>query len=108
MDALYAGVAYLGLKASTIIVAAVMAMLGFLLDSRRHSWPTALLAIVAGVSIAILMTDPLADYLHLSDTYKNAVAGVLGIGGRNIIVMVSKLSRDPGFLMRIWRGEKDE
>lgn len=108
MEAFGAALAYLSLKAGTIIAAAIMAGLGFMLDTRRHSWPTALLAILAGVAMAVVFTDALADYLHLADVYKNAIAGVLGIGGRNLIVMISKLTRDPGFLLRIWRGERED
>ena len=108
MEAVTAAVAFLGLKAGTIIAAATMALLSLLLDTRRHSWPTALLAILSGVAAAIIFTDPLADYLHLSEEYKNAVAGVLGIGGRNMIIMVSRLTRDPALLVRIWRGEADD
>lgn len=108
MEAVTAAAAWVGLKAGTIIVAALMAALGFMLDSRRHSLMTAFLAILAGTSIAVLFTDPLIDYLHLSGTWGNAIAGVLGISGRNLIITVSRLARDPGLLMRIWRGERDE
>lgn len=108
MEAVSAAVAIVAAKASTIIAAAIMASLGFLLDSRKHSLGTAALAIVAGTAIAVLMTDPLVDYLHVSPTWGNAVAGVLGISGRNIVMLVNRLSRDPGALMRLWRGEKDD
>lgn len=108
MEAFGAAVAYLSLKAGTIVAAGIMATLGFFLDSRKHSWPTAVLAILSGVAMAVVFTDTVADYLHMPDTYKNAIAGVLGISGRNTIIVISKLSRDPGYLLRIWRGERDE
>jgi len=108
MEAVTAAAAWVGLKAGTIIVAALMAALGFMLDSRRHSLMTAFLAILAGTSIAVLFTDPLIDYLHLSATWGNAIAGVLGISGRNLVVVINKISQNPGEIMRIWRGERDE
>jgi hypothetical protein len=108
MEAVTAALAFVSVKASTIVAAAIMAGLGFMLDSRKHSWPMAALAITAGMAVAIILTDPISDYFHLADTWHNAVAGALGIGGRNMIITISKLSRDPGLLMRIWRGERDE
>lgn len=108
MEAIYAAAAFVGLKASTIIAAVVMAALGFLLDSRRHSFGTAMLAIAAGTAVAVLMTDPITDYLHLTQGWQNAVAGILGISGRNFIMVVNRLSKDPGTLVRMWRGQKDD
>jgi hypothetical protein len=108
MEAVTAAAAWVGLKAGTIIIAALMAALGFMLDSRKHSLGTAALAIIAGTAIAVLMTDPLVDYLHLSASWGNAVAGLLGISGRNLVMVVNRVSRNPGELMRIWRGERDE
>ena len=108
MEPLSAGIAYLAIKLPVILAAGVMALLGFMLDSRRHSWPTAVLAVLAGICIAVLMTDPLGDYFHLGDAWRNAIAGILGISGRNLIMTISKVSRDPALLIRIWRGERDD
>lgn len=111
MDALIAGAAFLSVKLPTILVASFMALIGFLLDSRKHSVMTAALAIVAGAAVAVLLTDPVSDYFHLADGWRNALAGILGIGGRNLIMVVNRIAKDPAQIIRIWRGEdggKDE
>lgn len=97
--------AVFGVKISTIASALIMAVLAVLLDIKRHTWLTAMLAVICGVVVAVLATGPLTAWLHLDDNWSHAVAGVLGISGRNLIVWISKVSKDPTALVRLWRGE---
>ena len=84
-----------GVKVSTLVASAVMGIIAVLLDIKRHSVLTGILAVAAGMGVAVLATDPIVSGLHLEGTWSHAVAGVLGISGRNLIVWVSLVSKDP-------------
>ena len=72
-----------------------MGIIAVLLDIKRHSVLTGILAVAAGMGVAVLATDPIVSGLHLEGTWSHAVAGVLGISGRNLIVWVTLVSKDP-------------
>lgn len=84
-----------GIKVSTLIASALMGILAVLLDIKRHSLVTGVLAVLAGMTVAVLATDPIVSELKLDPTWSHAVAGVLGISGRNLIIWVSLVSKDP-------------
>lgn len=90
---------FFGIKVSTLIASAVMAVLAVLLDIKRHSLLTGLGAVVAGIAAAALATDPIVSGLKLDPAWSHAVAGVLGISGRNLIVWISLISKDP---LAVW------
>lgn len=96
-----------GLKASYVLAAVFAALVAVLLDWKRYNFWTALLAIVSGVLVAVVATDPVVTVLHLPDTGNNAVAAALGIGGRNLIVFIHQVSKDPTKFMDRFRGRKD-
>jgi len=87
--------ALLASKAATIIASFVMALLAVLLDIRRHNLLTGLLAVLSGMTVAVLATDPIVANLNLPGDWSHAIAGALGISGRNIIVWCGLVSRDP-------------
>lgn len=84
-----------GIKVSTLIASALMGILAVLLDIKRHSLVTGVIAVLAGMTVAVLATDPIVSGLKLDPTWSHAVAGVLGISGRNLIIWVSLVSKDP-------------
>lgn len=97
---------FFGIKVSTLVASAVMGILAVLLDIRRHSVVTGILAVLAGMTVAVMATDPIVTGLRLDPTWSHAVAGVLGISGRNLIIWISLVSKDP---MEVWdrlRGKK--
>ncbi|MBU1307411.1 MAG: hypothetical protein KKF33_18055 [Alphaproteobacteria bacterium] len=95
-----------GIKVSTLMASAVMAVLAVLLDIKRHSLVTGILAVIAGMAVAIVTTDPIITGLHLPADWSHAVAGILGISGRNLIVWVSLVSKDPMALWDRFRGKE--
>lgn len=105
MDTLYLAGSYLVVKLPTLLIAGAMAILGIFIDGRRHHWPTTIVAVIAGCAMAALLVDPIQELLHLSDLWKNALAGLIGIGGRNLVITVSRIAKDPAYLVRIWRGD---
>lgn len=86
---------FFGIKVSTLIASSVMGVIAVLLDIRRHSVLTALLAVTAGIAVAAMFTDPIIAGMRWPDDWNHAVAGVLGISGRNVIVWISIVSKDP-------------
>ncbi len=79
------------------------AAIAVLLEFKRHTWATALLALVSGVFVAFVATEPVVEFFRLSDNAGNAVAGVLGISGRGLIIWVLAVSKDP---LRAWKDRK--
>lgn len=96
----------LGIKVSTLLISFGMAALAVLLDIRRHNFVTAILAVFAGMSVALIGTDFIVEWLTLPPSASYAVAGVLSISGRNIIVFISVVSRDPWHAWEKWKGKK--
>lgn len=96
-----------GVKVSTLLASAIMAVLAVLLDIKRHSVVTGILAVAAGMTVAVMATDAIVSGLKLDPTWSHAVAGILGISGRNLIIWISLVSKDPmAFWDRVIRGKK--
>lgn len=88
---------------AAMLTAGAGAVIGILLDFRRHTWATASLALVSGVFAAYVGTDAVVGLTGLPS---NAVAALLGISGRNLIAWLLSASRDP---LAVWdriRGKK--
>jgi len=97
-----------GIKLSTIAASAVMAILAVLLDIKRHSWITGVLAVACGMAVAAFSTDAIVEGLKLPAAASYAVAGVLGISGRNIVIWISLVSKEPLALWDRILGHKSE
>lgn len=97
-----------GVKVSTLFASAIMAILAVLLDIKRHSLLTGLLAVAAGMAVAVMATEPIVVGLRWPAEWGHAVAGILGISGRNLIVWVALVSKDPLALWDRIRGKTPE
>ena len=95
---------FLGVKLSTLIAAGIMGALAVVLDIKRHSLFSGVLAVLAGMVVAGLATDGIVAGLSLPLEASYAVAGVLGISGRNIVIWISLVSKDPLALWDRIRG----
>lgn len=95
---------FFGVKVTTIVASGIMAVLAVLLDIRRHSLLTGILAVLSGMAVAVLATDPIVANLSLPGDWSHAVAGVLGISGRNLVIWVGLVSKDPMAAWERWRG----
>ena len=90
---------FLGVKVTTLVASGIMAVLAVLLDIKRHSLVTGILAVLSGMAVAVLATDPIVANLSLPGDWSHAIAGILGISGRNLVIWVGLMSKDP---MAIW------
>lgn len=97
-------VAIFGIKLSTLAAAGIMGVIAVVLDIKRHSWVSGVLAVVAGMVVAGLSTDAIVAGLNLPHDAAYAVAGVLGISGRNIVIWITLVSKDPLALWDRIRG----
>jgi len=93
------------IKIPVIVVSLLAAALSVLLDVQRHSLWTAILAIISGVAVAIICTDPIVNFLNVSGA-EHAVAGCLGIAGRNLTIWVNVVSKNPMAIIDALRGKK--
>ncbi len=93
------------MKISTIWPAIVAALLTVVFEFKRHTWATAALALVSGAFVAYVATEPLVDYFSLPSNARHAVAGLLGISGRNLIVWIFAISKDP---LEAWKSMREK
>jgi hypothetical protein len=77
-----------------------------LLDIKQHSFLTGVLAVISGMAVAVLATDAIVSNLNLPGDWSHAIAGVLGISGRNLVIWISLVSKDPLAALDRWRGRK--
>lgn len=83
------------LKLATIWPSILGAALAVAIEFKRHTWATGLLALFSGAFFAFIATEPIVSYLRLDGGSSHAVAGVLGISGRNILIWILSVSKDP-------------
>ena len=100
--------AIFGAKASVVIAGTLSAIIFVLLEIRQHSVLTAILAIISGVMVAALATTPILEFWNLPPSTEHAIAAVLGITGRNLIIWVGRASRDPAKFWATLRGKGGE
>ena len=94
-----------GVKVATIIASFIGAAVSVLVEFRSHDFLTALGAIMAGVFIAVIASDMTVEFFELSDSWRNGVAGIYGITGRNLVMWVRRISQDPtGFVSTLLKG----
>jgi len=93
------------IRIPVLIVSVIAAALSVLLDIKRHSFWTAILAIVSGALVALICTEPVVAFLNARGG-EHAIAGTLGVAGRNLVVWVQVTSRDPLALINALRGKK--
>lgn len=91
---------FAALKLPAVVPALAGAAIAILLEFKRHTWATAGMALVSGAAVAFVATEPILALLNWPTSAGHAVAGVLGISGRNLIVWLLGVSRDP---LRAWR-----
>lgn len=83
------------LKLATIWPSIIGAALAVAIEFRRHTWATAIIALFSGAFFAFIATEPVVQYLGLEGSGSHAVAGVLGITGRNCLIFALTISKDP-------------
>ena len=88
------------LKPNALVPALIGAALVVGLEFKRHTWATALLALLSGAFVAFVGTEPIVQFFDLHNNAAHAVAGVLGISGRNLIIWCLQVSSDP---LSLWR-----
>lgn len=86
---------FFGVKLATLVAAFVAALLSVVVDLKSHSPLTAFGSLVCGVFIAAIATTPVIEFFELSATWEHATAAIFGISGRNLIVAISRASKNP-------------
>lgn len=89
------GIEFFGIKLATLFAAAVGALLSVGIDIKSHTYLTACGAVFSGVFIAYVATVPTIEFLGLSENWESVVPAIYGIVGRNLIVWISRVSKNP-------------
>lgn len=91
------------LKLTTLLPALGGAIIAVLLEIKRHTFASGLIAILSGVFVAGVATGPIVHALGWGPETGGAIGGVLGISGRNLIFWVLQISKDPA---KAWKNRK--
>ncbi len=77
-----------------------------LIDARRHTLLSALLAIIAGTIVGVIAASSITSLMGWPEQVGYGVSAVFAISGNNLIKWLLRVSKDPSELLDIWRGKK--
>jgi hypothetical protein len=100
------GLALLTAKAAVIAASALMAIASVLVDMRKHTFASALLAIVIGTAVGVIAASSVVAIMGWPEQAGYGVAGIFAISGQNIVKWLLRVSADPLKLWKDWRGKK--
>lgn len=100
------GLALLTAKAAVIAASALMAIASVLVDMRKHTFVSALLAIVVGTAVGVIAASSVVAIMGWPEQAGYGVAGIFAISGQNIVKWLLRVSADPLKLWKEWRGKK--
>ncbi len=105
-DFLSAGVAIVSAKFLTIMAAFSMAIVSVGLDARRHSFPSAVLAIFAGTIVGVISASSLLALFNLPEQVGYGIASIAAVSANNLVRWLLVASQDPLGLWANFRGKK--
>lgn len=82
-------------RAAGVLAGMVASALSIATQFREHTKWTATTSFIAGVFVAFIAVEPTIEYFNLSSKWAGVIGAVCGISGRNIVVWISRASKDP-------------
>jgi len=107
-DFLTAGVAIISAKFLTIMAAFSMAIVSVGIDSKKYTFPSAILAIFAGTIVGVIAASSIIALMGWSEQVGYGVASIFAISAQNLIKWLLRASQDPLSLWQRIRGGKDD
>lgn len=82
-----------------------MATVAVLIDLRKHTLASALLAIIAGTALGIIGASSIVALMGWPEQVGYGVASIFSISGNNLVKWLLRISKDPTELWDKWRGK---
>lgn len=84
-----------------------MAIIAVGLDAKRHSFPSAVMAIFAGTVVGVIAASSICSLMGLSEQVGYGISAIAAVSGNNIVKWLLRSSVDPLSLWERFRGKKD-
>lgn len=98
----------LSAKLLTIISSVTMAGIAVGLDAKRHSFPSAVLAIFAGTVVGVISATSICALMGFDERVGYGISAVAAVSANNLIKWLLRTSEDPLTLWQRFRGGKSE
>ncbi len=100
------GLALLTAKAAVIAASALMAIASVLVEMKKHTLLSALLAIFVGTVVGVIAASSVVAVMGWPEQAGYGVAGIFAISGQNLVRFFIKASADPVKTWKDWRGKQ--
>lgn len=98
----------LSAKLFTIGASFVMATIAVGLDAKRHSLPSALLAIFAGTVVGVIAATSICSLMGWNEQIGYGVSAVAAVSANNLVKWLLRVSADPLSLWQRFKGGEKE
>ncbi len=99
------GVALLLAKAGIIAAAAGMAIVSTLINAKKHTLPSAILAIVAGTIMGVIAASSIVALMGWPEQVGYGISAIFAISGEGLVKSLIRISNDPLASWKNWRGK---
>lgn len=107
-DFITASVTILSAKFLTIMAAFSMAIVSVGIDSKKYTFPSAMLAVFAGTIVGVIAATSITALMGWSEQVGYGVASIFAISAQNLIKWLIRSSQDPLSLWQRIRGDKEK
>ncbi len=78
------------------------------LDAKRHSFPSAMLAIFAGTVVGVIAASSITALFGWDERVGYGIASIAAVSSNNLVRWLLRISQDPTSLIRLWfnRGKE--
>lgn len=99
------GVALLIAKAGIIAAAVTMAVVSVLINSKKHTLPSALLAIIAGTILGVIAASSIVALMGWPEQVGYGISAIFAISGDGLVKSLIRMANDPLSTWKNWRGK---
>ncbi len=100
------GLAVLTAKAATIAASFSMAVIAVAIDARRHSWGSAVLAVICGTIMGVIAATSIVSLMGWPDQVGYGIASIFAIAGDRLVKAIMRYADNPLSAWNKWRGKK--
>lgn len=99
------GVGLLVAKAGIVAISAGMAIVAVLMNSKKHTLPSAILAIIAGTVLGVIAASSIVALMDWPEQVGYGISAVFAISGEGLVKTLIRISNDPLSAWSKWRGK---
>lgn len=95
-------------KLLTILASMTMATIAVGLDAKRHSFPSAVLAIFAGTVVGVISATSICALFGWSEQIGYGISAIAAVSANNLVKWLLRVSVDPLSLWQRFKGGEKE